>query len=247
LTRRAVDNIEDQPVLRPGSLGAFDDSGVTGSCLVRHAGQLRLFYTGWMRGVTVPFYLSAGVALSTDDGATFERPSAAPLLDRSATDPYLTASPWILVDRGVWRMWYVSAVGWVRLADGTAQHRYHIRYAESPDGWQWQRDGTVCIDFAKPGEYAFGRPCVVKDSGLYRMWYSVRGDRYLLGYAESNDGVTWRRLDHETGLQPDEAGWEQGTATYPFVADVEGRRWLLYNGDGYGLTGIGLAQLADER
>jgi hypothetical protein len=31
---------------------------------------------------------------------------------------------------------------------------------------------------------------------------------------------------------------------YPFVFDEGGRRYMLYNGDGYGRTGIGLAVLA---
>ena len=71
-----------------------------------------LFFTGWSRGVTVPFYLAAGVAISDDDGRTFRRVSLGPLLDRNAVDPYLTASPFVLVDKSGWRMWYVSGTGW---------------------------------------------------------------------------------------------------------------------------------------
>ncbi len=99
------------PVLGLGPIGAFDDSGVTSSSLVHWEGRSYLYYTGWSRGVTVPFYLFAGVAVS-EDGAPFRRASPAPLLERTAVDPYLTASPWVLVDNGVWRMWYVSAVRW---------------------------------------------------------------------------------------------------------------------------------------
>ena len=60
-----------QPVLGLGELGAFDDSGVTSSCLVTHDGRKYLYYTGWTRGVTVPFYLFAGLAISSDGGQTF--------------------------------------------------------------------------------------------------------------------------------------------------------------------------------
>ena len=61
-----------EPVLRPGPLGAFDDAGVTTSCLVRLDGRAFLYYTGWSRGVSVPFYLGAGLAIS-DDGGEYRR------------------------------------------------------------------------------------------------------------------------------------------------------------------------------
>lgn len=246
LERLQLESPEATPVLAPGALGAFDDSGVTGSCIVRHGGELRLFYTGWMRGVTVPFYLATGVAVSTNDGASFERVSEAPLLDRTAVDPYLTASPWVTIEDGLWRMWYVSAAGWVRQADGTPQHRYHIRYAESADGWHWRREGRVCIDFADASEYAFGRPCVCRDSDGYRMWYCVRGARYQLGYAESRDGLHWTRRDHAAGLTAIDDAFEHGSIAYPIVVHRGQEAWLLYNGHDYGRTGIGVAQRASQ-
>ena len=234
--------IGPSPVLTVGALGAFDDSGVTSSCMVRSEGRTYLYYTGWARGVTVPFYFYVGLAIS-EDGEHFSRPSPAPVLDRNAVDPYLTASPWVLIENGVWRMWYVSAVKWT-LDNGRPKHYYHIRYAESSDGAHWRRDGTVCIDFASAEEHAFARPCVLKDSdGCYRMWYSYRGERYRIGYAESTDGVVWLRRDDRAGIEPSAAGWDAEMIEYPAVFDAAGRRYMLYNGNGYGRTGIGLAVL----
>src|SRR5207244_2594817 len=76
-----------EPVLRPGPLGAFDDNGVTSSCLVRDNATRYLYYSGWSLGVTVPFYFYDGCAVSEAGGA-FERISAAPILDRNDCDPY---------------------------------------------------------------------------------------------------------------------------------------------------------------
>jgi hypothetical protein len=234
--------IDASPVLGLGPIGAFDDSGVTSSSLVDWEGRSYLYYTGWSRGVTVPFYLFAGAAVS-EGGAPFQRASPAPLLERTAVDPYLTASPWVLVDNGVWRMWYVSAVRWT-VEGGTPKHYYHIRYAESSDGLHWRRNGTVSIDFSSVDEHAFGRPCVLKErDGSYRMWYSYRGPAYRIGYAESADGVVWHRRDGDAGIEPSSSGWDARMIEYPAVFDLEGRRYMLYNGDDYGRTGIGLAIL----
>lgn len=236
---RIVD-VSREPILSPGPLGAFDDRGVTVSCIVRHQGRQYLYYTGWSLGVTVPFYFYVGLVVSDDGGRTFARVSPAPILERSIVDPYLTASPSVLIEGGVWRMWYVSAPGWW-LRDGKPEPTYHIRYAESPDGVTWTRTGQVCIDFAAPGEYAFGRPCVIREGDRYRMWYCVRGSAYRIGYAESPDGMVWTRLDDRAGIDVSADGWDAEMLAYPSVFSQGQRLYLLYNGNGYGKSGFGLA------
>jgi hypothetical protein len=229
-----------RPVLDLGPLGAFDDSGVTSSSLVNHEGRRYLYYTGWSLGVTVPFYLFAGLAISDDDGATFRRASRAPILPRSDADPFLTASPFVLVEDGRGRMWYVSASEW-RPEGETVKHYYDIRHAESVDGVRWRPTGHVCITYAREDEHAFSRPFVLHEGGVYRMWYAVRGARYRLGYAESKDGLSWTRQDERAGLEPAASGFDSEMLCYPWLVDHGGQRYLLYNGNGYGRTGIGLA------
>jgi hypothetical protein len=233
------------PILEPGPLGTFDDSGAMGSSLVEHDGRRYLYYIGWTRGVSIPFYTFVGCAVSEDGGATFERLSAGPLLERSDTDPYLTTSPWVLIDNGIWRMWYASGTGW-QVAEEGPQHRYHIRYAESADGTTWRRTGRVCIDYRDEDEYAIARPCVVKMGDAYRMWYSYRGDAYRIGYAESADGLDWERKDAKAGIDVSADGWDAKMIEYPCVFEYGGDWLMLYNGNGYGATGIGLAVLESD-
>jgi hypothetical protein len=137
-------------------------------------------------------------------------------------------------------MWYVSCVEW-EAGTGGARHRYHVRYAESADGLVWERDGRVAIDFADPSEYAIARPCVRQEDGRYRMWFSARGNAYRLQYAESADGLTWERLSAPAGLELGADGWDAEMIAYPWVVEAAGARHLLYNGNGYGRTGIGYA------
>ena len=234
---------EERPLLRPGPLGAFDDSGAMGSCLVEHDGRKHLYYIGWNRGVTVPFTPFVGCAVSNDGGRVFERVSAGPILDRNEHDPYLTTSPWVLVEDGRWRMWYAAGTGW-SLENRRPKHHYHVRYAESEDGIVWRRDGRVCIDYAGRDEYAIARPCVVQTKGGYRMWFSYRGDAYRIGYAESTDGIEWERKDASSGIDVSAGGWDSEMIEYPCVFQHGGSWYMLYNGNGYGATGIGLATAA---
>jgi hypothetical protein len=232
--------IQPEPVVSPGPPGAFDDSGAMSSCLVRSRDQLYLYYVGWSKAVIVPFYTFTGLAISDDGGSTFEKVRATPILDRSPFDPYMAHSPWVVVEGGRWRMWYSSCVDWRSESTGL-RHYYHVKYAESDDGIEWRRDGRICVDFSYPGEHAIARPCVVRDGNLYRMWFAHRGDAYRIGYAESTDGLEWTRRDDRAGIDVSPSGWDSEMIEYPCVFDFGARRHMLYNGNGFGATGIGHA------
>jgi hypothetical protein len=229
----------DQPVLAPGPLGNFDDHGVYPSSIVDVAGRLYLYYIGWNPGNRPPlFYSSIGLAVSDDGGLTFERWSRAPIMARSEHDPCLVTSPFVLREAdGSWRMWYVSGFRWEELG-GELHSYYDVKEASSRDGVKWHRDGQVAIGH-HDGERNIGRPCVLREDGRYRMWYSVAGgDGYRIGYAESEDGSAWTRLGYEG---PPHSDWDMDAQAYPFVFPHDGRLYMLYNGNGFGRDGFGLA------
>lgn len=226
------------PVLGLGELGTFDDSGVTPSCVLEHAGRLYLYYTGWSLGQTVPFYFYVGLAVSEDGGASFRRVSRAPVFERTDTDPYLTASPCVRIEDGRWRAWYVSCLGW-RTVDGEPRHDYAVRHAESVDGVHWARADGPCVAFQDAHEYAHGRPCVRRHEGRYEMFFAARGEAYALAYAESPDGLAWTRQD--AALAVPRGRWDAAMQAYPWLVETAAGPVMLYNGDGYGRTGIGRA------
>lgn len=234
-------NISKKPLLSHGSLGMFDDSGSMGCWLTKHNDLSYLYYQGWNLGVTVPFRNSIGVAISKG-GSSFERYAPGPILDRSMFEPHFTATPCVILKNGLWRMWYLSCTEWV-MSGNLPKHKYHIKYAESDDGINWERSGEVAIDYADDEEYAISRPSVIYDDGCWKMWYSYRGESYRIGYAESCDGHHWERLDHKVGIDVSEKGWDSEMIEYPYVFDHKGQRYMLYNGNAYGETGFGLAVL----
>ena len=238
LDRFSVVEIASEPLLTHGEPGAFDESGCSMSCVVESGGRIFLYYTGWMLGRTVPFYLAVGLAVSDDGGRTFLRFSRAPILDRNDADPFLTASPFVMVEGGLWRMWYVSGVEW-ELRAGGPRHRYLIKYAESQDGITWQRAGHVALPFEAPDEYAMGRPHVTRQGGKYTMWTCIRGERYVLLRAESEDGIRWTRTPG--AATPSPSDWDSEMQAYPMLLRDRDRSVLFYNGNGYGATGFGCA------
>ncbi|KAB1083646.1 hypothetical protein F4V91_29675 [Neorhizobium galegae] len=233
--------INEDPVLAPGGLGAFDDSGAMGSWLTSVGEKTYLYYQGWNLGVTVPFRNSIGVAVRNGDGL-FTRLFDGPILDRTAREPHFTATPCVLEDNGRWDMWYLSCVGW-ELEAGRPKHRYHIKHAQSDNGLDWNRNGEISIDFKNSSEYAISRPSVMRRGNIWRMWYSFRGHRYRIGYAESEDGINWERMDDRAGIDVAQSGWDSDMIEYPFVFCHGDATYMLYNGNDYGRTGFGLAVL----
>lgn len=226
------------PVLSPGELGGFDDSGAMATWLASHQGKRYLYYVGWNLGVTVPFRNSVGLAIDSGEGQ-FVHYARGPIIDRTMHEPHFCASCCVVPGEDFWRIWYLSCTDW-RMHGGRPEHRYHIKYAESDDGINWRRHGIVAIDYANDTEYAISRPSVIHD-GCWRMWYSHRGKTYRIGYAESDDGRRWRRLDNTAGIDVSTSGWDSEMIEYPCVFDHRGQRYMLYNGNGYGKTGFGLA------
>jgi hypothetical protein len=241
---RQVLDLSPAPVLRPGALGEFDDSGAMATWLVTDGPRRLMYYIGWNLGVTVPFRNSIGLAVS-EGGQAFERYAPGPIVDRSMAEPHFCASCCVIRDGGRWRMWYLSCTGW-QVRDGRPEHRYHIKYAESGDGIHWRRDGAVAIDYKCDTEYAISRPSVLYD-GVWRMWYSYRGAAYRIGYAESRDGMCWQRFDDAVGIDVSKSGWDSQMIEYPFVFDHEGQRYMLYNGNNYGESGFGIAVMERSR
>jgi hypothetical protein len=231
-----------EPVLRPGELGTFDDSGVSLACIVEDRGRLLLYYTGWNLGITVPWRNSIGLAVSTD-GTSFERVSPAPVLDRNRVDPYSLSYPFVMRDGEEWRMWYGSNLRW---GSHERDMDHVIKYAVGTGPEAWTPTGRICVGIEHEGEYAFSRPVVLRDGATWRMWYSYRGEHYRIGYAHSADGLDWQRRDEEGGLTASGTGWDAQSVEYPWVFDHQGQRYMLYNGDGYGRTGFGLAVLEQD-
>lgn len=228
-------------VLGHGKNGRFDDSGVTVTGLVVRNGRRYLHYLGWNRSVSIPFRNSIGVAISDDGGHTYTRLSEGPIVDRDQVDPISLSYPFLLWDEDRYRIWYGSCVEWT--GNTVLDYEFCLKYAESGDAVKWTRTGDVALACRPPQEDALARPHVIREDGRYKMWYSrKKGPNYRIGYAESPDGRRWERMDDKAGIDVSAGDdWDSEMVAYAFIFDHDGKRYMLYNGNGYGRTGFGLA------
>ena len=242
-----------EPLLMLGKPGTFDDSGVMFSSIVNFAGKIYMYYIGWNQQVTVPYQNSIGLAVSEDGGISFRKYAEGPILGRSLHDPIFVASPYVVKREEDWILYYLSCTEWIE-GESKREPIYDIRYAMSHDGIHWDvPDNNLCID--GKSEEAIAQPCVIMDGQGYRMWYSTRKtldyrtnrmNSYRIGYAESLDGYTWIRKDDEAGIAVSENGWDSEMLAYANIIKEEGRYVMFYNGNGFGVSGIGYAVAENE-
>jgi predicted GH43/DUF377 family glycosyl hydrolase len=254
----AIDNlneikyIHDKPVVDLGKIGCFDDSGANVCSVLKKGSKVYMYYIGWNPSTTVHTRNSIGVVFSEDNGWTFQRLYDGSILDRDKFEPYYTGAVDVKYDNDdhTWKMWYTSGSEW-KTINGKPEIFYHIKFATSENGIDWNKAYKTCIKPRNEFECT-ARPSVVMEHGKYLMWYSRRSmvdfrtncqNGYRGGYAESVDGVNWMRKDDEFGLEvsDDPSDWDGAAIAYPYVIKLKNQYVMFYNGNGFGKTGFGYA------
>jgi hypothetical protein len=240
--------VSDHFLMDVGRPGTFDDNGLMPISFVPWRGALRMYYAGFELCTHIRYRIFSGVAESHDGGETFTRLQETPVLDRSPGELYFRGGPFALADEGRIRLWYVGGSEWTEL-NGKPMPIYDLRYLESADGLAWGDAGTLSMAVTGDDEHGFGRPWVVRRGPSdWQLFYSIRRRSlaaYRLGYAESSDGIHWIRKDDAMGLDVSPGAFDSDAIMYSAIVDVGGRRYCFYNGNGFGATGFGVAELLD--
>jgi predicted GH43/DUF377 family glycosyl hydrolase len=238
----------EKPVLSLGKYGTFDEFGTYPVSVIRHGGEIRAYYAGWTRCESVPFNAAIGLAVSRDGGETFQRLGDGPVLCFSPDEPFLLGSPRIRKFGAQWQLWYVAGKSWLTV-DGKPEPLYKIRMAISENGIDWVKGGRDLITDKLGPHECQACPDVAYWDGRYHMFFSYRDIRnyksreggYRIGYASSPDMLTWHRNDDLVHISLSETGWDSEMVNYPHVFQLDGMTYMLYQGNGMGRAGFGLA------
>ncbi len=89
-----------------------------------------------------------------------------------------------------------------------------LAIVESKDGIRWSEPPQIVLG-PRPDtgwEDDINRPCVLKRGDTYHMWYTGQANGHSsIGYAVSEDGVSWKRMSDKPVLTCDQP-WELNTA-----------------------------------
>jgi hypothetical protein len=246
ILKRQIIKEYPHPFVEYGPEGSFYSHGISIGNYYEVNGTRYILFMGWQIPNGKHWQGEIGRLILKPD-LTLASESEMPYISIDNTDPVSLSYPWVMqTETGEYSMWYGSTVNWNA---GNGEMLHVINYASSLDGHQWIRKG-LSIPYELGVAQAFSRPTIMgnKTTG-YEMWFSYRsgrGEKYRIGYAFSQDGEKWELLLCGSGIDVSETGWDSEMVEYPFVFEHSGQRYMLYNGNGYGKTGFGLAVLDDQ-
>ncbi len=243
LAKREIVGESAAPAIEHGPPGSYFEHGISVGCWYEAEGQRYVLFMGWQNPPGGHWRGDIGRLRIEPDGR-LTADGAAPLLGSDAIDPISLSYPWVARQAdGGYRMWYGSTLSWDA---GNGEMLHVLNQAGSTDGHAWTKGG-LAIPFVVGSVQAFSRPTVVgNETDGYRMWFSYRGApgrTYRIGHAVSRDGEAWSLRMAGSGIDVSPQGWDSEMIEYPFVFLHGGETWMLYNGNGFGQSGFGLAVL----
>jgi hypothetical protein len=246
----------DHEVIALGKLGCFDEHGIFPLSPTPVGDEVYAYTNGISRRVSVAVETSIGFAVSSDKGKTYKRLGDGPLVSTSLNEPFLVGDPFVRVFEGKFHMFYLYGKKWSEETGSHPSERvYKIGHRTSDDGKTWATPGRGIIDDVVDENECQALPTVIKVDGLYHMYFCYRhmagfrtekGKGYKLGYAYSDDLVNWTRDDTKVGIELSESGWDSEMMCYPNIFSCNNTIYILYNGNGFGADGFGLAKLIGE-
>lgn len=251
---KTIIRVSDQTVIPLGELGAFDEHGIFPINVLSHEGKIYAYTCGWNRRVSVSVDTAVGLAISKDDGLTFDRIGTGPVLAASLNEPCLVGDGFVKVINDVFHMWYIFGTEWKVYKPELAPDRtYKIAHATSTNGVDWVKEEAIQIIPDRIGpEESQALPTVTTIGDRHHMFFCYResfdfrkgkGKGYRIGHAWSDDLKTWTRDDNNPLLEGTEGQWDSDMQCYPHVFECDGKVYLLYNGNEFGRLGFGLAVL----
>lgn len=248
-------NVSTERVIELGKLGSFDEHGIFPISPFRANGKILAYTCGWSRRVSVSVETSIGLAISKDDGITFDKVGEGPIMSSSLHEPFLVGDAFVQFYNDTYHMWYIFGTKWADFTSETEPDRvYKIGHATSNDGISWTREGKQIISDRLNLDECQALPTVVHHKSLYHMFFCYRyatdfrknkNRGYRIGYAYSTDAHNWHRDDDQVGIGVSSDGWDSDMLCYPNVFQCEDKVYMLYNGNEFGRHGFGLAILDD--
>lgn len=198
-------------------------------------------FMGWINPTFKHWYGTIG-KFQLNANLDFESIDKKPWFDLDNQDQTSLSYPAVYTSKNTMHVWYGTTLTW----DGGNGEMIHIlKEKVSKDYVRFESTNRV-VEWKMGESQAFSRPSILKIHDHFLMAYSVRGNatKYRIGFGliEDNSSMVKQICTFSTSLSK----WESEMVEYPYLVSHGDSVFMFYNGNGYGKSGIGLAQLIVE-
>jgi len=242
---KEVLNTCNEPLLVHGDSGSYYSHGISVGNIYCANGNQYILFMGWQIDDGQHWRGDVGqIRLINKDKMVIDNDTA--FMGVDDIDKVSLSYPWVEANSdGSFDMWYGSTIDW-HSENGEMIHV--LNHASSTNGEDWERHG-LSIPYQLGVAQAFSRPTVLKEHNSTKMWFSYRsgtGEKYRIGYAEQLNGQSWELKLSQVGITVGSEGdWDDEMICYPYVFLHKNERYMLYNGNSNGQSGVGLAVWKD--
>ena len=232
---------QKKPTFSPGKIGLFDDCGVTVSTFLKTKSGMYAYYLGWTQKKTTLFSNEIGIAY-VDKNYNFNRIQNLPIYGRTEVEPLTFGYPTILKYNNKISMYYDGIKKWN--LKNQASYKFNLREAiyNKKDKWIFTNKELIKL---KSNERAITRPTfMILNKKLIMIFSLDVAGKYELAAACQNNNGKWSRMNNFTFVNSGQE-WDSIDNCYPSIFESNNQYYMLYNGNGYGKSGFGIAKLFD--
>ena len=228
----------------------FDRDGKIPSSILKIDEEYYLLYTGIKLGKKFPYHNSIGV-LKSHNLNTFHSLNNEPLIPSSSIKKnYFNSAGNLFLSKGIFYLFYSSCFKW-EIISSKMEPSYNINLAKSNDlkslrlcnnaspivNFNDDDGGAVNFSIVKIPDFFLAFSCSRKKT-LYR---DNANNAYKLLAFKSNDLYSWDPLEIE--YESSDSKWDNIMKCYPSAIIFNEKIYIFFNGNGFGKTGIGLAEV----
>jgi hypothetical protein len=228
-----------QPSIPLGKPGSFDSHGVMPSSIVTlKNGTKYMYYVGWSKRIDVPYWNSTGLAISKDNGVTWEKYSEGPILSSNSKEPNWIGTVYAELcvnkfDEEEINLFY-SSCKWENI-ENKFEPTYGINFAYYSLN-EFQYNECYPIIKLKNNEGGIASFRRVED----RFFYSKRNKSDYKTNPENSYKIYSCNLEENNEQLELEPSCDELMCAYPFVIEEEDKYIMFYNSD-FGKSGISYA------
>ncbi len=210
----------NEPVLLSGEPGSWDCLSVSAPVVIKENNLYKMFYTGHNDSFG---QWSIGLAISYD-GVNWEKITGPVLSGSILTNDFkITASD---IEK-------INGIYYLYLTCKNNLDDYHIRFATSTDGINWQMNYEPLLVKTEIWEgNAIYFPSVVKIDSQFKMVYmnSPSNDIHAFGIASSSDGVHWTKSMNNPIFTELSTNNNYSKIAYPHYYYEDNNEMIFYSG-----------------
>jgi len=228
---------------RYGEDNSYFSHGISVGQLFAFDGERRLSFMGWKNYKDRHWEGRIGYIPLDADGNLTEI-AIRPWMDLDQVDPLSLSYPAFFQDQDSKSIWYGSTLTWDA---GNGEMVHVLKEAIiSSDGKIIKRNKIM--PYILGSAQAFSRPAIVKIGTNFLMAYSYRGNtsKYRIGFMQLGN---FSSASHLSGIPPfltSNNAWESEMVEYPSFFNFNDRLYMLYNGNSFGKTGIGIVEVMSD-